>query len=176
MEINIKGNPGTGNTYVAVENGGVYNNNPNATSVTNITYNYNGNSTQYDATIDDEEKKMRKSELLKYVGKLKPLLKEEWKSKYDKLWLDILEIPEVDEKIYNKGKQRDTIFNRNLVGNIINTMKSVIFPEHITASAFAKALEGNEKHSIRAQIGNKAPKEIEELIKKLIDAANGKGN
>ena len=57
MEINIKGNPGTGNTYVAVENGGVYNNNPNATSVTNITYNYNGHSTQHDATIDDEEKK-----------------------------------------------------------------------------------------------------------------------
>lgn len=176
MDINIKGNPGTGNTYVAVENGGVYNNNPNATSVTNITYNYNGNSTQHDAAIDDEEKKMRKSELLKYVGKLKPLLKEEWKSKYDKLWLDILELPEVDSKIYNKGKQQNTIFNRNLVGNIIGIMKSDIFPKNITVSALTKTLEGSDEHSIRAQIGQKAPKEIQEPIKTLIDAANGKDN
>lgn len=176
MEINIKGNPGTGNTYVAVENGGVYNNNPNATSVTNITYNYNGNSTHHDETIDDEEKKMRKSELLKYVGKLKPLLKEEWKSKYDKLWLDILAIPEVDNKIYNKGKQHNTIFNRNLVGNIIGIMKSDIFTDDITVSALTKALEGDDKHSIRAEIGRKAPGEIQEPIKKLIDAENGKSN
>lgn len=167
MKFDKDFNPGTGNTYVSVENGGVYNNNPNATTVTNTTNIYMDGKKAQTMLLDDTEKQMRKNALLEYVGKLKDYASVDWKGRYDKLWLDILEIPEVDAEIYDKGQQKDTIFNRNLVGNIIHVLIGKVIAE-TNVTTLAKALEGKGTGSVRGQMGNKPSAEIEKALLELI--------
>lgn len=167
MKFDKDFNPGQGNTYVILDSGAIYNNNPNATTVTNTTNIYMDGKKTPSMPPDDTEKQMRKNAILEYVGKLKDYATDEWKGKYDKLWLDILEIPEVDAEIYNKGQQKDTIFNRNLVGNIIHVLKGKVTGE-TNASALTIALEGNDKASIRGQMGKNPSAEIENALLELM--------
>jgi len=67
-----------------------------------------------------------KKAILEYVDRLKPLISEEYQERYDELWMGILELKEVREEVYDKGKQQDTTFNRNLVAQIFHMMADKI--------------------------------------------------
>lgn len=111
-----------------------------------------------------------KDSILEYVMKLHPLLvREEWRDKYKELWEEILELPEVAKVIYDKGKQQETTFNRNLVGNILHLMKErKIFVPTAHATKLAETLEGDTNASIRAKLGELPPKEVKDAIEILI--------
>ena len=177
MKIEIKGNPGTGNTFI--EN--VENLNPNATTV--ITKHYHISSpisSTAEATIDalaeqhDEQKKKKevtvdttpiKNEILTWVSKIRPFLCDDWKANYMKMWDEILELQEVKENLYKPGKQQGTNFNRYLVCNIIYYLDSCgAYSEDYNASAMTKALVNDKESSLRKQLG-KAPSD--EIVKRL---------
>ena len=120
MDINITGNPGTGNTFQEIHIGTVQNYNPNATTVINNNYGDKQKPVSpSDKAMGDAEKEQCKAEIMDYVAHLKPYISKEWKNRYETLWRSILAIPEVDAVVYKPGKQKNTTFNRNLIANII---------------------------------------------------------
>jgi len=167
MKFDKDFNPGSGNTFVLLDSGAIYNNNPNATTVTNTTNIYMDGKKSQPIPPDDKEKQIRKNALLQYVGLLKEHVADEWKDKYDSLWLQILEIPQVDAEIYNKGQQKGTEFNRNMVGNILHVLIGKVIKE-TNVSTLTKTLEGKVGHSVREQMGMKPSAEIEKALLELI--------
>lgn len=160
MEINIKGNPGTGNTFQEVHITNVQNYTPNATTV--INYNY-GDKPKAASTADndmtDDEREHLKSEIMDYVSRIKKCAADEWKNRYESTWRSVLDIPEVESLVYSPGRQKDTPFNRNLIANIIYIMCNAGFYADTNATALTIALEGNNEHSVRGQLA-KEPADV----------------
>ena len=153
MDINIKGNPGTGNTFQEVHIGTVQNYNPNATTV--INYNYGDKpktASSPDNNMTDDEREQLKSEIMTYVSRIKQYAADGWKNRYETTWRSVLDIPEVKSLVFSPGKQKDTLFNRNLVANIIYIMCNAGFYTETNATALTVALEGDKEHSVRGQL------------------------
>ena len=95
-------------------------------------------------------------------------VRQEWQEKYQTLWKSILELPPVACKVYDKGRQQGTTFNRNLVANILHLMaeKKVLVTDN--ATKLAMTLEGTSDTSVRAQLGVMPSKEIESSVGKMI--------
>lgn len=150
MDININGNPGTGNTFQEVHITNVQNYNPNATTV--INYNYGDKpktASPPDNNMTDDEREHLKTEIMTYVSRIKQYVANEWKNRYETTWRSVLDIPEVKSIVFSPGKQKDTLFNRNLVANIIYIMCNAGFYTDTNATALTIALEGNNEHSVR---------------------------
>lgn len=155
MDINITGNPGTGNTFTDIHIDYVQNYNPNATTVINNNYGDKPKTAPpAEKSLQDAEKEQRKSEILDYVLRLKDCVARDWKNRYEALWKEILALPEVDAVVYDPGKQKGTSFNRNLLAHIIYIMcKEKVIAED-NATQLTVALEGDPDHSVRAKLGN----------------------
>lgn len=98
-----------------------------------------------------------RKEIIEYACKVRYHLAGEWKSRYEKMWNDILDLDVVSRDIYKVGKQQGTNFNRNLVANILCYMDSLgVFGNSYNAASMAMALEGSKESSIRAAL-RKAP-------------------
>lgn len=155
MEIKIEGDPGTGNTFQEIHIGNVENYNPNATTVINNNY----GSREKDVPSqhkpqDPVETAPIRDEILLYVSCLRTKLAEEWKSRYQKVWADILDLEAVSSKVYDPGKQQGTNFNRNLVANIVHYLNGKGAFNEYNAAKFASLLEGTSDHSVRAALGS----------------------
>lgn len=168
MEINIKGNPGTGNTFQEVHIGTVQNYNPNATTVINNNYGDKPKATSSpDNNKTDAEREHLKSEIMTYVSRIKQYVANEWRNRYETTWRSVLDIPEVESLVFSPGKQKDTLFNRNLVANIIYIMCNAGFYTDTNATALTIALEGDKEHSVRGQL---AKEPADELLVKHVKA------
>lgn len=168
MDINIKGNPGTGNTFQEVHIGTVQNYNPNATTV--INYNYGDKPkamSSPDNNMTDDEREHLKSEIMTYVSRIKQYVANERRNRYETTWRSVLNIPEVKSIVFSPGKQKDTLFNRNLIANIIYIMCNAGFYSETNATALTIALEGDKEHSVRGQL---AKEPADELLVKHVKA------
>ena len=89
-----------------------------------------------------------------YVMKVKNFLSANWtEQRYAELWDKVLSMPAVKNVVLNKGKQKNTTFNRKLVANILHLMvQKNMFAPTATNQAMAEALEGTKDHSVRADI------------------------
>ena len=95
-----------------------------------------------------------KETILQYVMKLHPfLVRKEWQEKYSSLWESILDLPAVASKVYDKGRQQNTTFNRNLVGNILHLLAESGVLATANATKLSEALEGTSETSVRAKLG-----------------------
>lgn len=168
MDINIKGNPGTGNTFQEINIGTVQNYNPNATTVINNNYGDKPKATSSpDNNKTDAEREHLKSEIMTYVSRIKQYVANEWRNRYETTWRSVLDIPEVKSIVFSPGKQKDTLFNRNLVANIIYIMCNAGFYTDTNATALTIALEGDKEHSVRGQL---AKEPADELLVKHVKA------
>lgn len=153
MDINITGNPGTGNTFQEIHIGTVQNYNPNATTVINNNYGDKPKSAPVaEKVMQDAEREQRKADIMDYVGNIKQYVAKDWKNRYESLWKEILALPEVDSVVYEPGRQKDTTFNRNLIANIIYIMCKEGVIEENNATTLTVALEGDKDHPVRAQL------------------------
>lgn len=153
MEINIKGDPGQGNTFQDIHINHVDNFNPNATTVVNNYYGDKQKSVPAaEKVLQDAEREKRKADILQYVAKLSQYVSKDWKNRYETLWKNILALPEVEAEVYEPGKQKGTTFNRNLIANIICMMvRTEVFTTN-NATHLTIALEGDKEHSVRNQL------------------------
>lgn len=153
MEINIKGDPGQGNTFQDIHIDHVDNFNPNATTVVNNYYGDKQKSVPAaEKVLQDAEREKRKADILQYVAKLSQYVSKDWKNRYETLWKNILALPEVEAEVYEPGKQKGTTFNRNLIANIICMMvRTEVFTTN-NATHLTIALEGDKEHSVRNQL------------------------
>ena len=167
MEIKIEGNPGTGNTYTEIKIGNVQNYNPNATTVINNNYGTRVKSqgSQEGEVVDKEELRPK---IIAYVEKTLDYVSDDWKNKFKTLWEDILRIKEVDAEVYNRGEQQGTLFNRVLVAAITHVLIDAKVYVKCTYTALAIALENNEEHHVRQELGKYPSDDIQKAVKKLV--------
>lgn len=154
MDINIKGNPGTGNTFQEINIGMVENYNPNATTVINNHYGEKQKpAPAAEKVLQDAEREQLKADIMQYVAKIEGHVSADWNKRYETLWKNILNLPEVEAEVYNPGRQKGTTFNRNLIAHIIYIMcnQNVIVDKNAAQLAFD--LEGDKDHSVRTQLG-----------------------
>lgn len=110
-----------------------------------------------------------KKSIIDYVMKLHPVyVSKEWQDKYEWLWKQILELPVVAEKIYDKGRQQNTTFNRNLVGNILHLLADKKVLTTNNATKLAIGLEKDENASVRAKLGEMPPKEVKDAVEEWL--------
>lgn len=108
-----------------------------------------------------------REDILQYIDRIRNYFTDSWKANYRKWWGEIIDHPIVASEIYNKGQQKDTTFNRNLVGNIINYLGHHGMIRQWNASNLTIALENNKDHSIRTSGLSKEPPD--HIIKVLKD-------
>ena len=129
--------------------------NPAATKVEN-TYNIYGTRERVKTSTDPRDMSALRQQILSYVGSLKGLVSSVWKSRYTRMWNDILDLDVVSVEVYEPGRQQGTNFNRNLVANIIHNLGSRgIYGDskNYNAAQFAEMLESSKEHSVRAALG-----------------------
>lgn len=170
MDKKKKGNPDTGNSYTEIHIDHVQNFNPNATTVINITYSGSEKYEKHQASGNSKgvEKDVIRPEIIKYIMKILDYVSAEWKNKYDTLWEDILDIKDVDAEVYNKGGQKGTEFNRVLVAGIIHVLKDSKVYIKCTYTALATALEKNQDHHVRQELGKYPSDEIQTAVNQLL--------
>lgn len=170
MDVNVTGNPGTGNSFHEYHINNVETFAPNATTV--INNHYGDRKSASVATSKGEEKAdliQRQHEIMDYVGNLKQYVAPEWKNRYENVWRSILAQPEVAAAIYEPGKQKDTTFNRNLVANIVFLMTNHGVITERNATTLTLALEDDKDHSVRAQLRSEPDdRRITEAVSKLL--------
>ena len=142
--------------------------NPNATHITN---NYYGDKfmpkDNFRHENSDPENATRNPQLIiDYVMRLHPShVRQEWQEKYQTLWKSILELPAVACKVYDKGRQQGTTFNRNLVANILHLLaERRVLTINANPTEMAKLLEGDANASVRAKLGEMPEAEIKKMI------------
>ena len=110
-----------------------------------------------------------KKSIIDYVMKLHPVyVSQEWQDKYEWLWKQILELPAVAEKIYDKGRQQGTTFNRNLVANILHLLADKKVLTTNNATKLTIGLEKDENASVRAKLGEMPPKEVKDAVEEWL--------
>lgn len=171
MDINIKGNPGTGNVFQEIHINNVETYAPNATTVINNHYaDKRPLRNSADVRQNEVAARQRQADIMDYVGRLKKYVSQDWRNRYETTWERILNLPEVASVVYDQGRQRDTTFNRNLVANIIYVMCRRGIIAELCATSLTMALEDDKEHSVRAQLGREPEnRELTEKIKELLD-------
>ncbi len=119
----------------------------------------------------EEEKKQNlvptsKDAVLEYVRRLMPVVKEEYRDNYESIWTGILELDAVRVKIYDKGKQKDTTFNRNLLAQMIHQVSSVLYVPTANTVQMSEYLEPQKgvDHPVRQKLGESPERTIKNAI------------
>lgn len=106
------------------------------------------------AVKPERSKKATRSEILKYVMKLKKLQTLTPKD-YRKLWGELLNIKEVKAYLYITGKQEHKDFNHYMIYNILGEFKSTLFPPGTTNTKIVEVLEEKGySSSLRGQLAS----------------------
>ena len=114
-----------------------------------------------------------RTEILNYVSRVRPLLTDEAKNTFMKMWEDILALPEVESKVYKPGKQWGTNFHRDLVANILFHLRArkiykVVYKDNYNGAAMAEALEGDRDHSVKHALREEPSKVICDAIDTML--------
>lgn len=130
-----------------------------------------GSDTQHKGlSAEITDKSAIRAEILAYVKRIQIYVSDDWKSRYIKMWEDILDLEVVAKNVYNPGKQQGTDFNRNLVANIIHYLDSQhLYKGNYNASTMAMALEGDKDHSVRGALGKDPSPAIASRLKRYYE-------
>ena len=102
-----------------------------------------------------------RTEILNYVSRVRPLLTEEAKSTYMKMWEDILDLPEVVALVYKSGKQWGTNFSTRKI-------YKVVYKDNYNGAAMCEALEDDRDHSVKHALRDDPPVDVREAVDKLL--------
>ena len=106
--------------------------------------------------------------VMDYVGRLMPVVAADFRDHFGKIWQEILEKEAVSCVIYERGSQKGTLFNRNLVAQISHMMViGGIIPKDTTDVRLAELLEPEKgkNHSVR---GAQAMSPDDKRVKKAV--------
>lgn len=110
-----------------------------------------------------------KDNIIEYVGRLLPVVDKNYKEDFTNIWQDILAEDAVSKVVYDRGRQKGTVFNRNLVAHISRMMVlEGIFIEQTNDVMMAELLEPEKgkDHPVRTQLGL-TPDDIQ--VKKAVE-------
>lgn len=149
------------------------------TKIGNLVLDNHGTMTLSATVADDMQEKEEKADtpleqgkeaIMEYVDRLKPLIRHEYQERYDEIWMGILELKEVREEVYDKGKQQDTTFNRNLVAQIFHMMAEKICAPTIKVAHMAERLEPDKgvDHPVRKKLAEAPKKGIKKSVENYL--------
>ena len=126
---------------------------------------YSGNDksgkSKVKSNIVNPDKAQVKEQILQFVSPLVIKLNSEWISTYKKFWSEVLDLDILPDSIYDPGKQQGTVFNRNLVANIICYLsKRGAFNHPYIPSELARMLTGSAESSVRAALSKMPDEDI----------------
>ena len=133
-----------------------------------ITYNdYRGHEEEKKPVTTDAA---GKDSIMEYLWRLKPVVREQYLSVYGEIWDGILELNEVKVLIYNKGKQQDTTFNRNLVAQIIHQVSDWLYLPTANTVKMAEYLEPEKgiEHPVRQKLGESPERDVKKAIEAYV--------
>lgn len=111
-----------------------------------------------------------RKEIVAYACRVRSLLAEGWRNRFDKIWDDLLSKKVISDVIYRVGKQQGTNFNRNLVANILYYMsRHGAYGERYNAAAMAFRLENSKDSSIRAALKKDPPADIMKALDRYFE-------
>lgn len=118
----------------------------------------------------DANQKQGKEAIMDYLWRLKPVVKEQYISVYAEIWDGILELQEVKMQIYQKGKQQDTTFNRNLLAQLIHQVGDRIYLPTANTVKMAEYLEPEKgiEHPVRQKLGESPDKPIKKAVEEYM--------
>ena len=130
-----------------------------------------GSTISYESQKKVQEEKCEgmKQSVMDYVGRLMPVVTAGYREQYAKIWQEILEQDAVSRVVYEKGSQKGTLFNRNLVAQISHMMavNGVIVKETTDVRmAELKETEKGKNHSVRGAL---AVTPDDKLVKKAVN-------
>ncbi len=122
---------------------------------------------------DDDAKAQKegKEAIMEYVGRLRPVVRDQYLAQYDHIWEGILEISQVKAEIFKKGKQQDTTFNRNLLAKIIHQV-AILYVPTANNAVMTTHLEPEKgvDHPVRQQLGEMPDNNIKKAVEGFIQA------
>ena len=135
-----------------------------------VTLNVSGHEVKRGA---EEPAPAAKKAIMDYIGRLAPLVCAAWREHYLQLWSDVLEADVVREKVYDRGKQQGTAFNRNLVAQIAHLMVDYDVYDHVraTPTTMAEMLEPQKgkDHPVRQALGEAPEKSVKAVVMQIIE-------
>lgn len=123
---------------------------------------------------EKEETSGLRQSVMDYVNRLMPVVAIDYREDYAKIWQDILEEEAVSSVVYDRGKQKGTVFNRNLVARISRMMflDGIIVKDtnDVTMAELLEPEKGRD-HPVRNQLGlipddNRIKKAVEEVFRR----------
>ena len=135
-----------------------------------VTYNDYGDTPQ-------EEQRMMQSRardmIIEYVGRLMPVVVTDFRERFLKIWLEILEQDAVSQVVYDRGRQQGTLFNRNLVAQISHMMVGGLIIKNTSDVRMAELLEPEKgrNHPVRGALSvspedKRVKKAVNEVLEK----------
>lgn len=111
-----------------------------------------------------------RKEIVAYACRVRSLLAEGWRNRFDKIWNDLLSKKVISDDIYRVGKQQGTNFNRNLVAHILYYMDRYgAYGDRYNAAAMAFRLENSKDSSIRAALKKDPPADIMKALDRYFE-------
>lgn len=112
--------------------------------------------------------------VMDYVNRLMPVVAMDFREDYANIWKDILEEEVVSSVVYERGRQKGTVFNRNLVAQISRMMLLdgiIIKGTNDVAMAELLEPEKGKDHPVRNQLGltpddSRIKKAVEEVFRR----------
>ena len=121
----------------------------------------------------DEQAEGVRQALLDYVGRLMPVVAAEFRDEYAAIWREILAEEAVSKVVYERGSQKGTLFNRNLVARISHMLviRGVI-PRETTDVRMAELLEPEKgkNHPVRGALAlSPEDKQIKNAVNRVLE-------
>lgn len=140
----------------------------------NGTVTYNENRAAEERRKDGAAGAPTRDAIIDYVNRLMPVVAIDYREEYSKIWQDILEEEVVSSVVYDRGRQKGTVFNRNLVAQISRMMLlDGIIVKETNDVRMAELLEPEKgkDHPVRNQLGmipddRRIKKAVEEVFKR----------
>ena len=118
------------------------------------------------------KRKGMKQTIIEYVNSLLPVVNMNYCDCYSKIWSEILAQDSVNSIVYDRGRQKGTIFNRNLVARIINMLRTGDVIKKVSDTELATLLEPQKgkKHPVRLQLAFKPDDlKIQKDVKQVLE-------
>ena len=110
--------------------------------------------------------------IIDYVNKLLPVVNMKCCDCYSKIWSELLAQDSVNSIVYDRGRQKGTIFSRNLVARIINMLRTGDVIKKVSDTELATLLEPKKgkNHPVRLQLAFKPDDlKIQKDVKQVLE-------
>lgn len=173
METNEKPEQQHGGIYNYFQGATIHNLVINGNMTRSGTENYYQEKQQQESGTAEQNSEGIRQSVMDYVARLMPVVATEFREQFAKIWHDILEQEAVSRVVYDKGSQKGTVFNRNLVAQISHMMViGGVIVKKTTDVRMAELLEPEKgkNHPVRGALAlSPEDKQVKKAVSEVLE-------